>query len=177
MCDLKVYDGESRNIRLRELNGEGMLKQTLSKMRDLLDKKEAAVQVNKIITTELLTVNWENMQRARRGCSAGCLTAIFPFEVFPAPLFWLMSGNLKFSMKFFAAFGASSWGRSGHPQLRDASAAGRRALPQHEGREKGRRAAQVQLRPPAKRHLQQLGRAHSARNLRRMWVQQTDGGQ
>jgi len=57
MCDLKVYDGESRNIRLRELNGEGMLKQTLSKMRDLLDKKEAAVQVNKIITTELLTVN------------------------------------------------------------------------------------------------------------------------
>jgi hypothetical protein len=51
MCDFKVYDGESRNIRLRELNGEGMLKQTLSKMRDLLDKKEAAVQVNKNITT------------------------------------------------------------------------------------------------------------------------------
>lgn len=42
----QVYDGESRNIRLRELNGEGMLKQTLSKMRDLLDKKEAAVQVS-----------------------------------------------------------------------------------------------------------------------------------
>lgn len=57
MCDFKVYDGESRNIRLRELNGEGMLKQTLSKMRDLLDKKEAAVQVNKIITTERLTEN------------------------------------------------------------------------------------------------------------------------
>ncbi|XP_059488918.1 voltage-dependent calcium channel subunit alpha-2/delta-2-like isoform X2 [Neocloeon triangulifer] len=40
----KIYESDNKHVRLRELNGEGMLKQTLSKMRDLLERKEAALQ-------------------------------------------------------------------------------------------------------------------------------------
>ncbi|XP_065349965.1 voltage-dependent calcium channel subunit alpha-2/delta-2-like isoform X2 [Cloeon dipterum] len=40
----KVYESDTKNVRLRQLNGEGMLKQTLGKMKDLIEKKEAALQ-------------------------------------------------------------------------------------------------------------------------------------